>query len=281
MGSLLGLMALFSAVAGIILLRLADARRVGELADGSAVSLASHISRTFNAKISLISTALWGDPQSRIVDLDVFEQDHIQNALRRRYRKRGRIPKRFLDIFLSLILLLFLAPLLIAVAIIIKLDSPGTIFYQQKRVGLNGKVFSVIKFRTMVSDAEKDGARWASKNDDRITRLGRFLRRSRIDEIPQAFNVLSGSMSFVGPRPERPEFIVELEKHIPHYNDRHAVKPGITGWAQVEYTYGASIDDAREKLKYDLYYIKNFSLALDFIILLKTVRVTLFGIGSR
>jgi len=152
---------------------------------------------------------------------------------------------------------------------------------RERRAGLHGKPFEVIKFRSMVSDAEKDGARWAAKNDNRVTKLGKFLRKTRIDEIPQAINVLRGEMSFVGPRPERPEFIEVLEKEIPHYNDRHAVKPGITGWAQVEYAYGASVDDARMKLMYDLYYIKNFSIALDCIIVLKTVRVTIFGIGSR
>jgi len=260
---------------------MADMRRVGEVMDDSSVSLFEHVYRTLTAKYAMISAALWGKPNSRRIDLDIFEPVQIETALRRRNRKRGRFPKRFLDICLSTAMLVVLAPLLIIVAIAIKIDSPGSVFYRQKRVGINGRVFEVIKFRSMVSDAERDGAKWASKNDNRITKLGRILRKTRIDEIPQAFNVLSGEMSFVGPRPERPEFIETLEKEIQHYNDRHMVKPGITGWAQVEYEYGASVEDAREKLTYDLYYIKNFSIALDLIILLKTVRVTLFGIGSR
>ncbi|HHJ81090.1 MAG TPA: sugar transferase, partial [Candidatus Tenderia electrophaga] len=154
--------------------------------------------------------------------------------------------------------------------------------YKQVRVGQNWRLFQVLKFRSMVVDAEKDGApQWAQKNDSRVTRIGKFLRRSRIDELPQIFNVLKGDMSFIGPRPERPEFVELLAEKIPYYAERHRVKPGITGWAQVRYPYGASDDDAREKLQYDLYYVKNYSLFLDCLIMFQTVEVVIFGAGAR
>ena len=155
-------------------------------------------------------------------------------------------------------------------------------FFHQKRVGLHGRVFEVIKFRSMSVDAEGDGkARWATRNDSRVTRVGNFIRRTRIDELPQILNVLSGDMSFIGPRPERPEFVKELAERIPYYNARHSVKPGITGWAQLCYPYGASENDAKEKLQFDLYYVKHHSLFLDFMITLNTVEVVLFGKGAR
>ncbi len=189
--------------------------------------------------------------------------------------------KRVLDIIFSLLGLLISLVITIPVAILIKLESKGPIFYRQKRVGLNNNIFECIKFRSMTVDAEKYGAIWASKNDSRVTRVGKIIRKLRIDEIPQMWNVLKGEMSFIGPRPERPEFVYQLEKKIPYYNLRHSVKPGITGWAQVCYPYGASEEDALEKLKYDLYYIKNLSLFLDFQILLKTAKVVLLGKGAR
>jgi len=162
----------------------------------------------------------------------------------------------------------------------IKLDSPGPIFFRQVRVGKGDQPFEIVKFRSMRQDAEKDsGAVWAKENDNRITKLGRFLRKSRIDELPQLVNVLFGSMSLVGPRPERPEFVQELKKIIPYYSERHFVKPGITGWAQVRYPYGASVQDAIEKLRYDLYYIKNYSLSFDLLIMFKTVSVMLKKMG--
>jgi exopolysaccharide biosynthesis polyprenyl glycosylphosphotransferase len=167
-------------------------------------------------------------------------------------------------------------------AVAIKLESPGPVLYRQERVGQGGKTFSIMKFRSMRADAEKDGKpRWASSNDDRVTAVGRFIRRSRIDELPQIFNVFLGDMSFVGPRPERPYFVQDLARQIPYYNVRHTVKPGITGWAQVRYPYGATVDDAIHKLQYDLYYVKNHSLFLDLMILLQTVQVVLFGKGAR
>jgi sugar transferase (PEP-CTERM system associated) len=187
--------------------------------------------------------------------------------------------KRVIDVVLSFALTLALSPLMLVTAIAIKLDSKGPVFYRQIRTGLNGVTFRLYKFRTMVEDAEKSGARWAEKNDPRITRVGRLLRATRIDELPQLWNVLLGEMSFIGPRPERPDFNSELEAAIPYYDLRHLVKPGITGWAQVLYPYGASMEDAREKLQYDLYYIKNYSVMLDLVILIRTLRVVLVGRG--
>lgn len=189
--------------------------------------------------------------------------------------------KRVFDVVAALTLLILSSPLLFVTAITIRLDSKGPALYRQRRIGHCGREFQIFKFRSMRHDAEKDGARWAAADDDRITRVGRFIRRTRIDEIPQALNILMGEMSFVGPRPERPEFVQLLEREIPHYHDRHLVKPGITGWAQVKYVYTASVEGARSKLAYDLFYIKHASLLLDFLIVLMTVRVALLGIGSR
>ena len=193
-----------------------------------------------------------------------------------------RFGKRLLDIALSLLGIVLVAPLLPLIALAIKLDSPGPALFRQLRVGEGEKLFQVAKFRTMRQDAEAaTGAVWAQKNDPRVTRLGRFLRKSRLDELPQLFNVLMGTMSLVGPRPERPEFVEKLEQRIPYYAKRHFVKPGVTGWAQVRYPYGASEEDALEKLRFDLYYVKNYSLLFDLTILLETVKVCLFGRGGR
>lgn len=189
--------------------------------------------------------------------------------------------KRASDIVLSIGLLVATAPLLVMTAIAIKLDSPGPVFYRQTRIGLNGLRFSIWKFRSMVKNAEANGAQYAKTNDARLTRVGRFIRKVRIDEIPQAINVLRGEMSFVGPRPERPEFVDVLEEEIVDYHARHGVKPGITGWAQVQYEYADSVEGAREKLRYDLYYVNNRSIWLDLAIVLMTIRVALFGVGSR
>jgi sugar transferase (PEP-CTERM system associated) len=193
-----------------------------------------------------------------------------------------RVVKRTCDIALSLGFLLGGAPVYALIAILIKLDSRGPVFLRQERVGERGRTFRVLKFRTMAADAEEQtGPVWASENDPRITRVGRFLRESRLDEFPQVINILKGEMSFVGPRPERPHFVAQLQEKIPFYSQRHTVKPGITGWAQVKYNYGASMEDAREKLQYDLYYIKNMSMFLDLVILLYSVQVVLFSKGSR
>jgi sugar transferase (PEP-CTERM system associated) len=187
--------------------------------------------------------------------------------------------KRAIDVVMSFSLMLALSPLMLLTAIAIKLDSKGRVFYRQTRTGLNGVTFRLNKFRTMVEDAEPTGSRWAEENDPRVTRVGRLLRSTRLDELPQLWNVLLGEMSFIGPRPERPDFDSKLEAAIPYYDLRHLVKPGITGWAQVLYPYGASLEDAREKLQYDLYYIKNYSVMLDIVILIRTLRVVLFGLG--
>jgi exopolysaccharide biosynthesis polyprenyl glycosylphosphotransferase len=173
-------------------------------------------------------------------------------------------------------------PLMLVTAVAIRLESRGPVLYRQERVGLNGVNFKVIKFRSMRTDAEKDGKpRWASKNDDRVTRVGRFIRKVRIDELPQLFNVLMGEMSMVGPRPERQYFVDDLVSKIPYFAVRHSVKPGVTGWAQVRYEYGSTIEDSVEKLQYDLYYVKNHSLFLDLLIMLETVAVVLTGKGAR
>ncbi|WP_181905201.1 TIGR03013 family XrtA/PEP-CTERM system glycosyltransferase [Aestuariispira insulae] len=192
-----------------------------------------------------------------------------------------RVMKRAFDLLFSSLFLLATLPVLLLTALAIKLDSAGPVFYSQKRVGLNGNLFPVLKFRSMRTDAEKNGAQWASKSDSRVTRVGKFIRKTRIDEIPQILNVFRGEMSFVGPRPERPDFMEELEREVPYYSERHRVKPGITGWAQINYPYGATIEDARQKHSYDLYYLKNISIFLDLVILVQTVRVVLFGEGAR
>lgn len=196
----------------------------------------------------------------------------------------ARYTKRILDLSVCVLILLFTWPfmLLVAVAIMIESGARAPILFHQVRVGLNGQEFRVHKFRSMQTDAEADGvARWATKNDSRITRVGAFIRKTRLDELPQVFNVLLGEMSLVGPRPERPEFVQQLEKEMPFYAERHRVKPGLTGWAQLSYSYGATVEDARNKLEFDLYYVKNASAFLDLIILLETVEVVLWGKGAH
>jgi sugar transferase (PEP-CTERM system associated) len=189
--------------------------------------------------------------------------------------------KRVFDITASLILLLLTFPIIMLFALLVKLDSKGPAFFRQQRVGLFGQPFYLVKLRSMRIDAEKDGAKWAQENDPRITRVGRLIRKLRIDELPQTWSVLKGQMSFVGPRPEVPKFVDSLQEEIPFYGERHMVKPGITGWAQINYPYGASIEDSRCKLEYDLYYAKNYTPFLDFVILLQTVRVILWPEGAR
>lgn len=190
--------------------------------------------------------------------------------------------KRIFDVVASAVLVLLTLPVMLLAWLLIKLEDGGPAFYSQERVGENDQIFTIYKFRSMRIDSEKDGRpRWASANDDRITRVGRVIRKIRVDELPQVFNVLRGDMSFVGPRPERPYFVQKLEAEIPYYGVRHCMKPGITGWAQVQYDYGSSVDDAVEKLQYDLYYVKNHSLFLDVLILFQTVQVVLLGKGAR
>jgi exopolysaccharide biosynthesis polyprenyl glycosylphosphotransferase len=189
--------------------------------------------------------------------------------------------KRTMDIILSLVLLALLWPLMIAAAVLVRKDSPGPALFRQTRVGEGKKVFILYKFRSMVQEAEKNGPVWANRDDPRITKTGLWLRKTRIDELPQLFNVLKGDMSLVGPRPERPEFVRDLEQEIPYYYIRHTVKPGITGWAQIMYPYGSTKKDALNKLEYELFYIKNMSLLLDVKILCRTIGVMVFGEGAR
>jgi exopolysaccharide biosynthesis polyprenyl glycosylphosphotransferase len=197
-----------------------------------------------------------------------------------KHSRTGNVLKRLFDVTFALLLLLLAAPLLAIAAIAIKLDSRGPVLFRQDRVGLNGKTFVIYKLRSMRQDAElATGPVWTGERDERITRVGRLLRKFRLDEILQAINVVRGEMSLVGPRPERPYFVDMLEKQIPFYDLRHYARPGITGWAQVRYTYGASVEDAWEKLQYDLYYVKHKSLRFDVWILLKTIQIVLFGRG--
>jgi sugar transferase (PEP-CTERM system associated) len=205
----------------------------------------------------------------------VYGHGFVQGPL----RKAG---KRALDILASSILVAIAAPIMLLTALAIRLESRGPVIYRQERVGLGGRSFMCLKFRSMRTDAEKDGvARWATKNDSRVTRVGAFIRKTRIDELPQLLSVLKGEMSMVGPRPERPSFVGQLKEQIPFYELRHSVKPGVTGWAQVRYSYGASVEDARKKHQFDLYYVKNNSLFLDLLVLIETVSVVLFREGAH
>jgi sugar transferase (PEP-CTERM system associated) len=197
-------------------------------------------------------------------------------------RRLSAAGKRLFDVAVSAIILIAFAPLILFAALLVKLESKGPAFFRQRRVGLYGQSFEILKIRSMRQDAEVGGkAVWAQKDDPRVTRVGSILRKLRIDELPQAWTVLKGEMSFVGPRPERPQFVSDLEARLPFYAERHVVKPGITGWAQINFPYGASVEDARQKLEYDLYYAKNYTPFLDLLILLQTVRVVLWPEGAR
>jgi len=205
----------------------------------------------------------------------IFGDGFNQGALR-------TFVKRVFDLVCASGLIVLSAPIMLMTAVVIKLESRGPVLYRQERVGFGGRPFSVAKFRSMRTDAEEDGRpRWAATNDDRVTRVGHIIRRLRIDELPQLFNVLRGEMSLVGPRPERPYFVEQLTQEIPYFAVRHSVKPGITGWAQVRYPYGATVEDSMEKLQYDLYYVKNHTLFLDIVVLFETVGVVLTGKGAR
>jgi exopolysaccharide biosynthesis polyprenyl glycosylphosphotransferase len=220
-----------------------------------------------------------GDGQ---LEPDYLPQNWLRSTRAMRQGALEHVLHRGLDILAGLTLLLLTLPLMLVVALAIKLDSRGPVFYRQERVGRHNRSFHILKFRSMSVDAEKPGAAvWAMVGDSRVTRVGRFIRLTRIDEIPQAINILRGDMAFVGPRPERPVFVAQLSATIPHYAERAAVRPGLTGWAQVKYPYGASIEDARNKLSYDLWYIQERSLWLDLRIILATVRVVLRQAGAR
>ncbi len=231
--------------------------------------------------INVIDITSYLERQLGKIMLDTFRpssfvySDGFSQALMLRY-------KRALDVLVSCTMLVCAAPIMLLTALAIRLESNGSIFYRQVRVGVGGNNFSIVKFRSMSEDAEKDGkAVWASKNDARVTRVGEFIRKTRIDELPQLFNVLRGDMSLVGPRPERPEIVANLARDIQFYSLRHHVKPGITGWAQICYPYGANLEDAKQKLQFDLYYLKNYSFFLDLVILVQTVTVILWGKGAR
>ena len=215
----------------------------------------------------------------RRLDLKRMELSWLLNSDGFYFGTIDRFLKRILDLAVSSVLLLAFVPFLLAAAVAIKLDDAGPVLYAQERVTRNGRIFRIYKLRTMRVDAEQQGAVWAASGDNRVTRVGAYLRRTRIDEMPQLFNVFRGDMSLVGPRPERPAFVRSLAEQIPLYHERHVVKAGLTGWAQVNYPYGASIDDARSKLSYDLYYVKNFSIRFDILVILQTIRVVFWPSG--
>ncbi len=216
------------------------------------------------------------------VNLDMLRPSWLIFGGRKRDTRLSVFSRELVHRSLALIGLLVSSPIALVAAILIKLDSKGEIFYRQERVGKNGRIFKVIKFRSMKTDAEADGKPiWATADDDRTTRVGRVIRKIRVDEIPQFWNIIKGEMNFVGPRPERPHFVEQLAEEIPFYEHRHLTAPGLTGWAQIKYPYGASVEDARNKLQYDLYYIKNQSLALDLVIVFETIKTVIFSRGGR
>lgn len=224
-------------------------------------------------KLNYISFADFYESLTQKVPVEALSEIWFLENLSRVERKIDEVLKRSFDIVFSLIGLLITAVLFPVAALAIKIDSPGLIFYSHKRVGKDGKIFTIYKFRTMKAGAEEKGPQWAIPGDPRVTRAGKILRAMYIDEFPQFYNILKGDISFVGPRPERPEFVAQLKRKIPYYGVRHLVKPGFTGWAQIKYHYGASVEEAKEKLQYDLYYIKNRSFFLDLGIILKTIRL--------
>ena len=243
------------------------------------------IPRLLHCKMSGIKVCEWGtfyEIHANKIDIMSINPSFLIFGDGFQQPKLLRVIKRLLDSLLALVVMILTLPLFIIVAIAIKLESPGPVFYFQERVGRLNKPFHIYKFRSMVTDAEQaNQAVWAKKNDSRITRVGQFIRKTRLDELPQLWNILKGEMSFVGPRPERPVFVKELEEKIPFYSQRHIVKPGLTGWAQIRYEYGSSIEDALKKLEYDLYYVKNMSIFLDIMTIMETVHVVLFRKGSR
>ncbi|NKB37590.1 MAG: TIGR03013 family PEP-CTERM/XrtA system glycosyltransferase [Gammaproteobacteria bacterium] len=233
--------------------------------------------------VNIIDVNNYLERQLGKISLDTFQpssfvySDGFSQVAKQKY-------KRVLDVVISSTMLLLSAPimLLAVLSVLIESKGKGTVLYRQQRVGAHGKTFEILKFRSMTEDAEKDGvAVWAAKNDARVTKVGEFIRKTRVDELPQLFNVLKGEMSFVGPRPERPQIVNDLARDIPFYSLRHHVKPGITGWAQICYPYGASVEDSRQKLQFDLYYLKNYSFFLDLVVLVQTATVILWGKGAR
>ena len=232
--------------------------------------------------VRVLTEARFWEEEASHIDPDSPDTSWLFSGRGFRYGPLANFGRALFDIVSAMALLIMALPLMLVVALLIKLDSAGPVFYRQERVGLHGKAFTLLKFRSMRKDAEAPGRPvWAEIADPRITRMGQFIRYTRIDELPQLLNVLRGEMSLIGPRPERPYFVEKLASAIPLYSVRHYVKPGITGWAQVNASYGASIEDALEKLRYDLYYIKNRSFILDLLILWRTLRVVVFRQGAR
>lgn len=215
------------------------------------------------------------------VSLNMVRPSWLIFSGRGRSTKIAEVARNVVHWLVALIGAILSLPIVLVTAVLIKLESKGPVFYRQERVGKNGRTFVLAKFRSMRVDAEASGPVWASKKDDRTTRVGRIIRKVRVDEIPQFWNILKGEMSFVGPRPERPHFVAQLAEEIPFYEQRHLIAPGLTGWAQIKYPYGASIEDARQKLQYDLFYIKNHGLFLDAIIMFETIKIILFGRGAQ
>ncbi|MEL0586083.1 MAG: TIGR03013 family XrtA/PEP-CTERM system glycosyltransferase [Candidatus Thiodiazotropha sp. (ex. Lucinoma kazani)] len=234
--------------------------------------------------IQILDLLTFFEKELSIINIDLLYPSWMLYTDGYRQRPLNRAFKKGFDMSVGIVISIVAAPLMVLVTLASLIESVGRdpILYSQVRVGKNGKLFKVYKFRSMRTDAEADGvARWATKNDARVTKLGSFLRKTRLDELPQIYNILNGDMSLVGPRPERPEFVLQLSNDIPYYLQRHWVKPGLTGWAQMLYPYGASEEDAKRKLEYDLYYVKNASTMLDFIILLQTIEVVLLGKGAQ
>jgi len=231
-------------------------------------------------KVSIEEGASFYERVTGRVSLNMIRPSWMIFSGRGRPARLAGVTRSAVHRFVAFIGAILSLPIALLTAALIKIDSPGPVFYKQERVGKNGCTFVLMKFRSMRVDAEKEGPVWAAKDDDRTTRIGRIIRKIRIDEIPQFWNILRGDMNFVGPRPERPHFVSQLAEEIPYYEQRHLMAPGLTGWAQIKYPYGASIEDARQKLQYDLFYIKNQSLILDSIILFETIKIILFGRGG-
>jgi sugar transferase (PEP-CTERM system associated) len=231
--------------------------------------------------VSIEEGASFSERVTGRVSLNMLRPSWLIFSGRGRQARISGITRSVVHRLVALIGAILSLPIVLVTAVLIKLDSAGPVFYRQERVGQNGRPFTLVKFRSMRVDAEEAGPVWASKDDDRVTRLGRIIRKIRVDEIPQFWNILRGEMNFVGPRPERSHFVKQLADEIPYYEQRHLIPPGLTGWAQIKYAYGSSIEDARQKLQYDLYYVKNQSLILDAIVLFETIKIILFGRGAH
>jgi sugar transferase (PEP-CTERM system associated) len=236
---------------------------------------------SLSGNVSIEECASFYERLTGRVSLDMVRPSWLIFSGRGRQAPLNLIARSVMHRLTALVGAILSLPIAILTAVLIKLDSRGPVLYKQERVGQNGRPFTLMKFRSMRTDAEKDGPVWASTTDDRTTRVGRIIRKIRVDEIPQFWNILRGDMNFVGPRPERPHFVAQLAREIPFYEQRHLIAPGLTGWAQIKYPYAASIEDARQKLEYDLFYIKNQGLALDAAILFETIKTILFSRGAR